>query len=70
MTEPDPTYQPDVIRTHRQEAHRAAPKPPLTVDKPISMRVMKTRPATLRKHYKRKAPPTVDRFDPRNVKFY
>lgn len=66
-------YQPDMILSQRTEAQKAKSKPPVTIDKPASFRVMKTRPATQQKHYPRKSRQRragVEVPDPRNVKFF
>lgn len=67
-----PSYQPDVILQQRRDENRAKNKGPLTVDKPIQMRVARTRPNTQTKHYprKRRARPTVEQHDPRKVRFF
>jgi hypothetical protein len=63
-------YQPDVILNQRKESQKAN-KPAVNVDKPIAIRVQKTRPNTQTKHYARKPRRAgVEVPDPRNVKFF
>lgn len=64
-------YQPDVVRQQRQDANRAKARDPLTTDKPVQMRVARTRPNTQHKHYARKPRRnSVEQHDPRNVRFF
>lgn len=62
-------YYPDILRERRLDEHRAKMKTAVTVDKPIRFRVGRVRPATHRKHYRRK-PSTQPQYDPRKVEFY
>lgn len=60
-------HPPDIARLKRLEP--VQPKHLTSVDKPIRLRVMKTRPATHRKHYPRKARRQAN-YDPRKVRFF
>ena len=72
MTDDSPAgYKPDELLKRRQETQKAN-KPPITVDKTISVSVPKTRPNTATKHYPRTAPKRVsaEKHDPRKVHFF
>lgn len=59
--------QPDENLRRRKAEQDAKPKPAVTTDKPVSFRVGRTRPGTMRHHYskKRRAMP-----DLRNPTYY
>lgn len=73
MTDPVPAsfpaYLPDQNIARRKAEQEAKPKPPLTVDKPISFRVTRTK-QSLRPHYPRKARKRKMTRDPRDVIYY
>ena len=62
-------YHPDANAARRKEVADAKPKPAMTVDKPISFRVGKTKPGSYKPHYPRKAK-KFSRPDLRNPTYY